>query len=235
MFKNALIRDVSLKKPSKEVLSLQNDIHENLTKVVLKNKKNLFSKPITDFSIETFSKATDFVQKNVDRPIILDLCCGVGESSFHLAKRNPKHFVIGIDKSLDRIDRKNKFKETLPKNVLILRGDIIDFVRLLVDNPVKNRVTEVKLFYPNPYPKKTQLQKRWHGHSIFYQLMQLNCSFELRSNWNIYLSEFAAAASSYRNFLEKLDSFIPEKTITPFERKYFDSGQKLYRLELKPI
>ncbi len=226
---------VFVKNVSKEVLSLQTDVHENLTKVVQKNKKNLFSKPIPTFSVDSFSRALSFVQTDLTYPIILDLCCGVGESSFHLATNNPNHFVIGIDKSQDRVNRKNRFKENLPKNLLILRADIIDFVRLLIENPMKNRVEQIKLFYPNPYPKKTQLQKRWHGHSIFYHLMQINCSFELRSNWEIYLKEFAVAALTYRKYAVELDSFIPEKIFTPFERKYFDSGQKLIRLMLKPI
>jgi tRNA (guanine-N7-)-methyltransferase len=224
-----------VKKKSREVISEQNQEHIKTLEVVLRNRQNVFKKPIPDFSQEAYKVLEGFVDSFSDkREIILDLCCGVGESSFHFAQKYKESIIVGVDKSADRIERKNEFKKNLPKNLLILRADIIDIIRLLAKSKLSERVSKVFLLYPNPYPKTTQFQKRWHGHGVFPYLMKFDASIEVRSNWEIYLKEFLMAANCYKNFEVLLETFVPSPILTPFERKFFDSKQLLYKLELSP-
>ena len=224
-----------MKTQSREIMSEQNQEHVKTLEIVLRNRQHLFRKPIPEFSENAFKKIEEFVNSFPEKKeIILDLCCGVGESSFHFAQEYSESIIIGIDKSADRIERKNKFKHSLPENLLILRADIIDVIRLIANSELCTRIGKIFLLYPNPYPKTTQFQKRWHGHGIFPYLMKFNASVEVRSNWKIYLMEFLMAANCYKDFESLLEEFEPSMTLTPFERKYFDSKQLLYRLLLTP-
>ena len=47
--------------------------------------------------------------------------------------------------------------------------------------------------YPNPWPKKKHLGRRWHGAPVFPALVKLGGELEMRSNWQTYLDEFALA------------------------------------------
>jgi len=112
----------------------------------------------------------------------------------------------------------------------LIRADLVDFWRLAVLS--KWKFKKHFLWYPNPWPKKKHLQRRWHGHPVFPILKKLGGHLELRTNWKIYAEEFSLAItvlSDTKTGVEIWDPDIPE---TPFERKYQSSGQQLYRLTI---
>jgi tRNA (guanine-N7-)-methyltransferase len=55
---------------------------------------------------------------------------------------------------------------------------------------------------------------------------------ESRSNWRIYLEELAQALELLQGKPAALEDLPAGEPLTPFERKYRDSGQSLYRLRL---
>lgn len=79
-----------------------------------------------------------------------------------------------------------------PSNLLLLRADLVDFwILALRDGAWK--VEEHAILYPNPYPKRSQLRRRWHGHSIFPVILCLGGNITVRSNWKTYLEEMCLA------------------------------------------
>ncbi len=217
---------------SKIVTSDQKGVHDSLGDLVKKNKASVFRKPFSTESLKCFCEIEQWIESKLNRSIVLDLGCGVGESTYHLALKYTQSLVIGIDKSQDRILRKNKFKQNLPDNCFIVRGDIIDLLRLFKEQQNKYQFTKIYILYPNPYPKQKHLKLRWHGHSIFKTMMGMGAAIEVRSNWNTYVEEFEFAAQLYDSWESKLEEFVPEKTVTPFERKYHHSEHRLFRLQL---
>ena len=117
----------------------------------------------------------------------------------------------------------------LPDNTLLVRADLVDFWRLALNAGWRPR--RHYLLYPNPYPKTAHLKLRWHGHPVFPALLALGGRLELRSNWRLYLQEFALAAAQASDVVAEVQPFTPEgEYLTPFERKYHQSGQDLWRL-----
>ena len=174
-----------------------------------------------------------WIEEKDNLDIILDIGCGVGESTYHLGQEFKDALVIGIDKSLDRLNRNNEFKQKLPANILLVRGDIIDLWSLFLKNSDKYNILKQYILYPNPYPKQKHLSLRWQGHAIFPTIMQLGSPIEVRSNWKLYLEEFLAAASEFGvQSSDGVQVYKPTIVQTPFERKYLESSQILYRLEL---
>ncbi|MDR0440527.1 MAG: methyltransferase domain-containing protein [Candidatus Accumulibacter sp.] len=168
-----------------------------------------------------------------DAPLILDACCGAGESSLVLAARFPDHYVIGVDQSEVRLRRRlaaqaaSAAPPDWPPNVGFVRADLVDFARLLRDAGV--RLARHYLLYPNPWPKIGHLARRWHAHPVFPALLELGGLLECRSNWRIYVEEFCFAVGALSGREARCETFIPASPLSPFERKYHASGHALYR------
>jgi tRNA G46 methylase TrmB len=238
----------------REVISNQETVHEDLLALVSKHKAHEFKRPIAEHTLLAFNETLDWLQ-NWEGDLVLDACCGVGESTLYLAKKYPNARIIGIDKSSARIDkhrhyalkgniakgskevrRKPQCKEQINDNYLILQADLNDFWRLLaqtINNTQvrpKWRLLKQYILYPNPYPKKSQVGKRWHASAVFPDIMASCKNIEVRSNWQLYLQEFALAAKQYGVDMSLSQIGIEPnfKAITPFERKYAHANQDLW-------
>ena len=209
---------------SRSIDSAQSAPHEKLASLVLKHRDTPFRKPISPASQAAF----DDVIKLWDRraPILLDAGCGVGWSTLKLARQYPDHFVLGVDQSEDRLSRGKP--EAMPPYAFFARADLVEFWRLLLQADV--RLDRHYLLYPNPWPKIGHLSRRWHGSPAFPALIALGGRLECRSNWSIYVEELAQAISLLTGDAPQVGTFEADEPLTPFERKYRDSGQTLHRL-----
>lgn len=222
---------------SRPVSSNQPDIHEALADVVHKHAANPFRRPLTAIAEAAFAHSIARWRSAGELPLILDAGCGVGLSTRRLAAQNPQAFVIGIDQSADRLQRDVRWVGDEPKNFITVRANLVDYWRLML----LHRIYPAQhfLFYPNPWPKKQQLQRRWHGHPVFPTLVALGGWIECRSNWKTYIDEFASALNLLAGTDATTEAFVPEPgaPATPFEEKYAASGHSLWRCraQLPPL
>ena len=214
---------------SRPVSSNQNTIHEQLDIVVEKHLTTNWQAPLHEHSKSAFEQLSSCLNNIHNHKYILDSACGTGDSSYRLAEIHKQHIVIGIDKSAKRLSKYNAGQFcTMDGKVILLRADVLDLWRLIYD--AKWPIEKHYLFYPNPWPKKKHLQRRWHGHPVFPTLIQLCKNIELRSNWSLYVEEFerALAIAGINNTV--IDRVEKNEGLSPFEEKYFNSGHDLYRL-----
>ncbi|MWL87956.1 methyltransferase domain-containing protein [Cupriavidus sp. SW-Y-13] len=212
---------------SRTVLSAQTGIHDHLATLLQRHLDEPFRKPIGFPTQRAFDIAIDAWQRAGGQPLIIDAGCGVGESTLRLATTFPDHYVIGIDQSEKRLTAgKDWWEAEMPGNFHWARADLVDFWRLLQDGkvPVKRHY----VLYPNPWPKIGHLSRRWQGHAVFPALAACGDYLECRSNWKIYIDEFAAALSMVGRPTQTA-VWQPETPMTPFERKYGASGHELWR------
>ena len=235
----------------RSVTSNQIDIYKNLEAVVRKYAATTFLRPVADHTREAFEMASDFVRsfygsKATGRlDIVLDSGCGTGESTIHLARKFPNVPVIGIDKSSVRLSKAGNERQLevsagascdVPANAFWVRAELLDFWRLALDRVQAGEwnVLHHALYYPNPWPKESEANRRFHLHPIFPVLMRLSPVTELRTNWEIYAREYKEAARIAGDCLSlnvsaECSAFSPENPETAFERKYQTAGQELYR------
>ncbi|MCT4643014.1 MAG: hypothetical protein N4A33_12055 [Bacteriovoracaceae bacterium] len=212
---------------SKIVTTNQKGIHENLQKVLSRYDLNNYQRPISSYSLDTFKQIKKFV--GTDK-FILDLGCGVGQSSFELKKVYPNYKIVGIDKSIKRLNKNNDY-ETVD-DILLVRAELLDLIPKLMD--LSDQIVVTYILYPNPWPKSIHYKRRFHFNPVMPFICELSEHIVLRSNWKLYLEEFSAAYL----FLKQKNSDVKEVQIkreylTPFEKKYHQSGQKIYELEIK--
>ncbi len=209
---------------SKSVVSNQSSLHENLDVTVKRHLRAEFQKPYQEHNLSAFSKLQQKIEPE-RKSLVLDSCCGTGMSTRHLADVNPDSLVIGIDQSSHRL---GKFAGDQPQNCHLLQANCEDIWRLCVDNNIQ--FDEHYILYPNPYPKSVHLKRRWHGHPVFPYLKPLAKKTVLRSNWKLYLEEFAVAWEilTGKTFsVKEVDATVP---MTLFEKKYSASGQALFEI-----
>lgn len=218
---------------SKTIVTNQPGIHEKLYDIVNKHCEHPSLKPYQAHTKSAFEEADKRVQIHQGE-VILDSCCGVGQSTRILAQKNPQALVIGVDKSAHRLER-NIEGEWLDDeghkldNYLLVRADLNDFYRLVANSnwPVRKHY----ILYPNPWPKSKHIKRRWHGSAVFPDIMKIGEQLILRSNWRLYLEEFQAAAQILKveGEISPIDNLSP---LTPFEAKYQASGQACWQLLL---
>jgi len=213
---------------SRAIVTNQPGPHQELARRVSRALAHPLKKPIAEHTRNAFAEADAWLSAR-PRPLILDAGCGVGLSTRQLAEQFPDHVVIGVDRSADRLSRDHG---ELPDNALLVRADLVDFWRLALASgwqPARHY-----LLYPNPYPKAAHLKMRWHGHPVFPAILALGGRLELRSNWRLYVEEFALAIEQASGEVVKAEIYRPDGDfLTPFECKYHASGQSLWRLQVE--
>jgi tRNA G46 methylase TrmB len=223
-----------------EIQTNQLGPHPDLEKTVKKHLNSDFKRPIAEHTLQAFKQALSWLN-DWQGEVYLDACCGVGESTLQLAAQYPDIRVIGVDKSAARLQKHGSYvqKQTEQSNIQnykVIQADLNDFWRLLrqtlesSSKQVSWRLTKQFIFYPNPYPKKSQLGKRWHGSAVFPDILTCCKHVELRSNWRVYVEEFVLAADilGHHADIEALTINAENPPLTPFERKYAQSGQALW-------
>lgn len=210
--------------------SAQAQAHQQLPARVLKHLAQPFRKPFTEVNRAAFDSALQGWDGQA--PLLLDAGCGVGHSTIALARAWPQHWVIGVDQSQDRLERRKPYPAALmPRNLVFVRADLVDFWRLL--DAAGLRLARHYLLYPNPWPKIGHLGRRWPAHPVFPFIVRLGGVLEVRSNWAVYIEEFALALQLARGGeAVPWGEFDADPPLSAFERKYHDSGQRLYRLQL---
>ncbi len=211
---------------SRSISSNQSSIHDRLKNIVERHLDSRFRRPYADHNLRAFEQAQQ-IRLFHHGPIILDSFCGVGESTANIARQFPEALVFGIDKSKHRLQKHAEhYADSELSNYYLLQADVEDFWRLAVD--AGWQLFRHYVLYPNPWPKSAQLKRRVHGSAVFPALLELGGALELRSNWHIYVEEFNEALR-IAGQAGQAEPYLPERPITPFERKYQSSGQPLWR------
>lgn len=214
---------------SRGITTSQQDVHDKLDELVQRYKTAQNQRPVSDHTLEAFNQTVAWLA-DWQGDIVLDSCCGVGQSTAALSARYPDARVIGIDKSAQRVEKHTHYAAK-SDNYLVVRADVNDFWRLVRQS--QWQVIKHYLLYPNPYPKGTQVQKRWHASPAMVDLMAICPTVEVRSNWKIYCQEFAQAARAY-GLTTSLSPLNGPPYMTPFEKKYSESGQSCWQLNCSP-
>lgn len=217
---------------SRTVSGQQEPLHPNLQATVCKHLSHPFQRPLQPYNQDAVARLMSYRESQGAPALILDSGCGIGESTRHLSEQFPDHLVVGIDQSLNRLRKSGADDGVLMEgNLCLLRADVVDCWRLLQDAAIT--IARHFILYPNPWPKKKHLQRRWHGHPVFSDMIRLSPQLELRSNWKTYVDEFAVALETALPERCKVvtETLQPESQfLTPFEKKYALSGQTLHRL-----
>ena len=116
----------------------------------------------------------------------------------------------------------------------LFRGELFDLIFLIFKGYQTNELKIKKMYflYPNPWPKKIHVKRRFHANPIAPFIYGVNVPIVLRSNWKLYLEEFRYMANLFKRSKHELKQIDVDhqSVLTPFERKYIQSDQPVYEL-----
>lgn len=215
----------------------QEGLHPRLAQIVERHLREADRTPVPEHTEAAYAMLKAHLQIE-PRALVLDSGCGTGHSTAQLALEHPDAWVIGADQSAVRL-RKGPAGGRLrggvyvKDNLLLLRADVPSLWRRLVQDG--HRLHTHYVLYPNPWPKKRHVMRRWHAHPAFSALLALGGRLELRVNWPLYAEEMAhslrTAARAQGLELElEVGAWHPEVAHSRFEAKYVGSGHALTRL-----
>jgi len=214
-----------------QIETSQASIHCDLEAIVRKHQKYPYQKPIAEHAQSVWQLLASDLGKYQGR-LILDTGCGTAQSTHYLQQQFPEHLIVACDKSLARLQR-NPFapwstNQLVLKydNVRLCRVESADFMRLCA--AASCTFTQHYLLYPNPWPKAKHVMRRWHGHPVFPDLLAISQSLHVRSNWQIYIEEFAQACALFSGWKGQSERLQTATGITAFEQKYLEVGEPLY-------
>ncbi len=179
-----------------------------------------------------FPLPPEFINSKV--PLVLEIGAGTGMHPINFSKSRPEMRMIAIEKTSDRFGKfKRQYDKCPQPQLLPVHAHAVSWV---AHNLVKNSVDQIFILYPNPNPKKQDLNKRWHAMPFFGHLVDLlkpNGKIVMRTNEQFYAEEAESFMSAqwglYTKSFEFLDSDVPEyKTL--FEKKYLERGQRCYEV-----
>ena len=193
---------------------------------------------------------------------VLEIGAGAGWNAVTYARMNPSHCVVAVEHSRERFallegratrssplemasvgmgSLDEVVKASGLTNLFPVHADAESFV---VHNVASESLDRVMLLYPNPYPKASQANKRWHNMPFMSELlakMKSGAVLQMATNEDFYAAEFFERAidtwklvvvSNERVTLEADPDFRPR---THFEKKYYSRGEMLHLMEFRKV
>jgi len=168
----------------------------------------------------------------------VEIGCGVGWHSICYAKNYPDRKLIAIEHGASRFERfeRRYVRSGSPKNLVPVHANAISWI---YENLPENSIENIFFLYPNPYPKQSQRNKRWHAMPFMGKLLK-----KLKPSGHLHLatnsSEYAREAKKYYLIHWGL-SLLSKSTInkqrepdfsprTHFEKKFFERGENCFDL-----
>lgn len=161
-------------------------------------------------------------------PLDLEIGAGTGKFAIRYCQEHPDRRLIAIERTRTRSSRFEQSSplSLRPKNLYYVRDEAERWVVRFLPPASLSRIF---LLYPNPYPKFSQRNKRWHFSPFFQFLLSRLKEFGeivLATNLQWYLTE--AAESWTKTFDLKIveqGEIGNFRTYTGFEEKYLMRGE----------
>lgn len=176
-----------------------------------------------------------------DVELDVEVGCGVGLHPIRHAQRHPERRVVAIEHSRERF---TKFAARLSRHPEIpgLRAIHANAISWISHRVPVGRVDRYFFLYPNPYPKRSDRNKRWHAMPFMERVIETlkpGGTLTLATNEEFYWDE---ARDFYQRIwglsleLERdvsLSDLPDGKPRTHFEAKYLDRGQRCRELRFR--
>lgn len=168
-----------------------------------------------------------------DKPIMIEIGAGVGLHAINFSSKNQCDYIaiektkIKFQKFQNRVNHHQNLENLTP-----IYGDAIDWIS---QNIYPNEVEQYFILFPNPYPKKSQSNKRFINMpfmSFLIETLKINGTITIATNEKFYYEEVKEKISLYPN-LEIIEDRLNYEYRTHFEKKYLERNEDCFNLILK--
>ena len=194
-----------------------------------------------DFTKDSIPKPKSETFSYPEMPLDIEVGCGVGLHPIQYSLANPDRFLVALEHTREKFEKFHRrfLNHNGPKNLLPLHENAISWISHVLE---KETVDKYIFLFPNPNPKASHQNKRFHampfmqqviltlkiGGEILFATNELfyaqECEHFMTSIWNLKLKE--------KNQIKKEDGI---RGRTHFERKYLERDETIYNLVFQKI
>ncbi|TCK06155.1 tRNA (guanosine(46)-N7)-methyltransferase TrmB [Marinobacterium mangrovicola] len=171
-----------------------------------------------------------------DRPVILEIGFGMGDSLIEMARQAPEKGFIGIEVHPPGVGRLlSRVREEGLENIRVFCEDAIEVLAQCIPD---GSLAGLQLFFPDPWPKKRHHKRRIvqpeFAQSIRKKLA-IGGVFHMATDWENYaehMMEVMSAAEGYRNAAGD-GEFSPQpewRPVTKFQKRGENLGHGVWDL-----
>jgi tRNA (guanine-N7-)-methyltransferase len=158
-----------------------------------------------------------------EAPVVLEIGSGMGETTAQLAAAAPEMNYLAVEVYPPGLAQLMMRAEELElSNLRLLRGDA---VTLLTDHIESETLTEVRLYFPDPWPKMRH-HKRRIVQPDFVSLVASRLApggrFHMATDWEHYAEQMLAVCSDEPGLRNVYDGWAPRpewRPVTKFESR----------------
>lgn len=166
-------------------------------------------------------------------PLCVEIGAGQGWFAVQFAQAHPHKTLIAIERTQTRFAKLQQRVAHNPcGNVIPIRADAVHWIAHVLP---ECSVDQYFIFYPNPYPKASQQNKRFHAMPFMGYLIQTlkpKGTLTLTTNQDFYYAEAKDYLEQVWGFTCCGDRLLPATSPprTHFEKKYLERGDRCYEL-----
>lgn len=184
----------------------------------------------SEFGIEVTDRLNFKEIFSNDKPIVVEIGFGMGQSLAEMALTQPQWNFIGIEVFPPGVGALlQKIKEQQITNIRIMKSDAKDILKELVDD---NSLDRIHIFFPDPWPKKRHHKRRLIQPDfieIIEQKLKSDGKLHLATDWLPYAEHMLDVLNSARtleNSQTDENPFINRPNYRPMT-KFELRGEKL--------
>lgn len=165
-------------------------------------------------------------------PVVLEIGCGMGETTAVIAAARPEQDFIGIEVHTPGVG--NLFKEIATRELANLRVIQHDAVEVVRDMIAPGSLAGIHVFFPDPWPKKRQQKRRLIQGPFVHALAQrlapggyLHCA----TDWEEYAAQMLEVLSAEPLLDNSADGYAPRpdhRPLTKFETRGLRLGHGVW-------
>lgn len=171
-----------------------------------------------------------------DAPVVLEIGSGMGETTAQLAQAQPEVNYLAVEVYKPGLAQLLSRAETLEiDNLRLLRGDA---VVLLEDHVAPDSLDEVRIFFPDPWPKKRHHKRRLVQASVVELIASRLVPggvLHLATDWESYAEQMLSVCKqepSLRNrYTDAPEGWAPRpdwRPVTKFESRAHEEGREIH-------
>jgi tRNA (guanine-N7-)-methyltransferase len=165
-------------------------------------------------------------------PLVLDVGFGMGETTAVLAAAEPERDVLAVEVHRPGAGALlHEIGERQLTNVRVVLGDVVDVLRDMLH---PGSLDEVRIFFPDPWPKVRHHKRRLVA-PPFVELVasrlrpggRLHCA----TDWAPYARQMLAAIAATESLVNSFSGYAPrpdDRPVTRFEQRGLASGHEVF-------
>lgn len=167
-------------------------------------------------------------------PVVLEIGSGMGETTATLAAAEPEVNYVAVEVYEAGLGQLMLRAESLGlMNLRLLRGDVVPLLR---DHVAANVLAEVRIFFPDPWPKKRHHKRRLiqpEFVALLASRMEPGTTLHLATDWEDYAEQMLGVCTDEPALHNRFARWAPRsewRPVTKFENRAHHEGRSSWDL-----